>query len=106
MKRITNSLLIKKAFIALAAVLLPVVVAFIYNYQSNKAFLKSNSLNALTAIAEAYEGQVYQFMELSRRRAQDFSSDGFGHERDRVGQGCLRRTVFPRRQARYHATGA
>jgi len=76
LKRITNSLF-KKAFIALVAALLPFIVAFIYNYQSNKAFLKSSSLNALTAIAEAYEGQVYQFLELSRRRAQDFSSDGF-----------------------------
>jgi len=39
--------------------------------------LKQRILDTLTVIAEAYEGQVYQFLEKAKIRAQDFASDGF-----------------------------
>ena len=39
--------------------------------------MKQRILDTLTVIAEAYEGQIYQFLEKSKIRAQDFASDGF-----------------------------
>lgn len=75
MKLVTDSLF-KTALAAIAVLFLPVIVTFIYSYRVNEAFLRDNSLNAITFIAEAYEGQVYQFIEQSQRRAQDFASDG------------------------------
>ncbi len=39
--------------------------------------MKQRVLSTLTVIAESYEGQVYQFLEKAKIRAQDFASDGF-----------------------------
>lgn len=76
MKRPYISLL-HKALLALTALALPLLITFAYTYNLNKNILKKDALKNLTIIAEAYEGQVYQFIEMQRRRAQDFSSDGF-----------------------------
>ncbi len=73
-----NSLsLSQKAFLGILAVLLPVIVTFILVYNHNRVYLKNRVLDTLTIIAEAYEGHVYQFLEQSKRRVQDFASDGF-----------------------------
>ena len=45
--------------------------------QSKQDVFETTHPRHLTVIAEAYEGQVYQFLEKSKERAQDFASDGF-----------------------------
>ncbi|MFQ5737349.1 MAG: PAS domain-containing protein, partial [Thermodesulfobacteriota bacterium] len=67
----------QKAVLALAVILLPVVITFAYGYHKNKELLKRYMLGDITVVSEAVEGQVYQFIEMSQRRAEDFSSDGF-----------------------------
>ena len=70
----------QKAFISLFLMLLPVAVTFLAVYRNNTAHLERNAVEDLSVIAEAYEGQVYQFLEMSKRRARDFASDGFVRE--------------------------
>ncbi len=69
--------LTKKAILSIFIILLPLSIAFVYTYRQNRDYLKEKILEEMTVIAEAYEGQVYQFLEMAKRRAQDFSSDGF-----------------------------
>ena len=76
MNKLRNSLS-KKSLLALLVVLLPVVIAFFIGYNSTKNQLRSLIFNGLITMSEAYEGQIYQFLEMSKRRAQDFASDGF-----------------------------
>ncbi|MBI1912291.1 MAG: EAL domain-containing protein [Deltaproteobacteria bacterium] len=66
-----------KAFIAVVVILLPILVIFTFSYYSNKERLKDHIQKDLTIISEVFEGQIYQFLELSKSRTQDFSSDGF-----------------------------
>ena len=67
----------KKALIGVAIILLPIIISFMLSYSKNKAYIKKRTLGDLTVVAEAYEGQVYKFLEMTKRRAQDFASDGF-----------------------------
>lgn len=69
--------LAEKAFIGILAILFPILITFFLCYIANKECLKRRILDTLTVIAEAYEGQVYQFLEMAKRRTLDFSSDGF-----------------------------
>lgn len=71
----------KKAFLAVAIILLPILITFLIGSRSNKKQLEEIILNDLTVMAEAYEGQIYQFLEMSKRRAEDFASDGFINDR-------------------------
>lgn len=66
----------KKALLSIGLILLPIILTFFYEYNRNKKYVKEGVLSDLTVISEAYEGQVYQFLEMSKRRVQDFSSDG------------------------------
>lgn len=66
----------QKALLAVIIIILPILIVFIINYYENRRHLEENALNDLTTLAGAYEGQIYEFLEMSRRRAQDFSSDG------------------------------
>ena len=66
-----------KALIGIIAILIPILITFILVYSKNRIYLKNRALDTLTVIAEAYEGQVYQFLEKTKIRAQDFASDGF-----------------------------
>src|SRR3989338_3649173 len=66
-----------KALLGIIFVLLPILITFFIVYNQNRAYLKQHILDTLTVIAEAYEGQVYQFLEKAKMRAQDFASDGF-----------------------------
>lgn len=75
MKKNTLSLS-RKALLAVTIIILPILIVFIINYYENRRHLEENAINDLTVLAGAYEGQIYQFLEMSRRRAQDFSSDG------------------------------
>lgn len=76
MKKLRLTLL-QKAVVGMVIAVVPVVVTFFITYARNSEHVKKNSLASLAVIAEAYEGQVYQFLEMSRRRAADFASDGF-----------------------------
>src|SRR3989339_2038651 len=67
----------EKAFIGVVAILIPILITFVLVYSKNRVYLKNRVLDTLTVIAEAYEGQVYQFLEKTKIRAQDFASDGF-----------------------------
>ncbi|MBI2469676.1 MAG: PAS domain S-box protein [Planctomycetes bacterium] len=67
----------KKALLGIVIILLPVIITFFLSYHRNKAHMEKQVLNDLTVMAEAYEGQVYQFLDMLKRRAQDFASDGF-----------------------------
>ena len=77
MIKLLKESLLAKALAAIIIVLLPILTGFTVMYTKNSAFLRQRVLDTITVIAEAYEGQVYQFLEMSKRRAQDFSSDGF-----------------------------
>lgn len=66
----------QKALIAIFVILFPILITFFLSYHNNKVYLKQRILDTMAVIAEAYEGQVYQFLEMSKRRAHDFTSDG------------------------------
>src|SRR3989304_3971672 len=66
-----------KALLGIIFVLLPILITFFIVYNQNRVYLKQRILDTLTIIAEAYEGQVYQFLEKAKVRAHDFASDGF-----------------------------
>ncbi|MEE8574224.1 MAG: HAMP domain-containing protein, partial [Thermodesulfobacteriota bacterium] len=72
----SGTTLLVKAIIAVIVILLPVLVIFVVEYNKNKEHLKETVLEDLTVIAEAYEAQVFQFIEAAKVRAVDFSSDG------------------------------
>ncbi|MBI2470170.1 MAG: PAS domain-containing protein [Planctomycetes bacterium] len=76
MKKLKLSLK-EKAVIGIIAILVPILITFALVYRQNRIYLKNHILDTLTIIAEAYEGQVYQFLEMAKRRAHDFSSDGY-----------------------------
>ncbi|MBE9532215.1 MAG: EAL domain-containing protein [Proteobacteria bacterium] len=76
MKKVRFSIL-HKALIAVLMMMLPVLIAFLFTHQRSSLHLREDIVADLTMLAEAYEGQVYQFLEMNKRRAVDFSSDGF-----------------------------
>ncbi len=75
-----RSSLLHKILAAIIVILLPIIVSFVYIYYSDKQYLTDNIQKELNVIAEAYEGQVYQFLEMSRGRVNDFASDGLIRE--------------------------
>ena len=76
MKKFNESLL-KKSLPAIIIMALSVPAAFFLSYNLIKAHAKNAALRDIAVIAESYRGQVCQFLEMIRRRAQDFASDGF-----------------------------
>jgi len=75
MKKGSPSLL-QKALFAIVLILLPIVILFLHDYLNVKEQLRENEIKQNRDLAEGYEGMVYAFLEMSKRRAQDFSSDG------------------------------
>jgi diguanylate cyclase (GGDEF)-like protein/PAS domain S-box-containing protein len=67
----------QKAVIGIVVILVPILITLFLVYSKNKVYIKNNVLDTLNIIAEAYEGRVYQFLEMAKRRAEDFASDGF-----------------------------
>ncbi|MFQ5442164.1 MAG: EAL domain-containing protein [Thermodesulfobacteriota bacterium] len=67
----------KKFFVFLIVILLPVISGFFYIYYEYKESIKRQNLDDLTVIADAYEGQVFAFLEMAKRRTEDFARDGF-----------------------------
>src|SRR3990170_6880299 len=76
MKKFNESLL-KKSLLAIIIIALSVPATFFLSYNLIKAHAKNAALKDMAVIAESYKGQVCQFLEMARRRAQDFASDGF-----------------------------
>lgn len=67
----------RKALIAVILALLPLPVSFLLSYKASSRHLQSRVLDDLSVVAEAYEGQILQFLDRCRIRARDFASDGF-----------------------------
>ncbi len=65
----------KKAVVALGVILLPILIAFIVGYRNNRERIKEHVIDDITLVSEVFEGQVFQFLEMTKRRAQDFSAD-------------------------------
>ena len=76
MKKFNESLL-KKPLLAIVIIALSVPATFFLSYNLIKAHAKNAALRDIAVIAELHKGQVCQFLEMTRRRAQDFASDGF-----------------------------
>src|SRR3990172_5409432 len=72
-----NETLLKKSLPAIVIIALSVPATFFLSYNLIKAHAKNAALKDMAVIAESYKGQVCQFLEMARRRAQDFASDGF-----------------------------
>ena len=68
--------LLQKALFAIALILLPILALFIHDYLDVRERLRVNEVKQNRVLAEGYEGMVYAFLEMSKRRAHDFSSDG------------------------------
>ena len=49
---------------------------FCLSYRQNRGYAVKRSLDDLRIIAEAYEGQVYLFLDKLKWRTEDFASDG------------------------------
>lgn len=82
----------KKALIGIVFILLPIVITFLLSFHKNRMRIRELVFNDITAIAEAYEGNVYQFLEMSKRRAQDFASDGcIRHQLLKISRQCDKR---------------
>jgi len=75
MRKLKFSLL-SKAIAATILILLPVVITFAASYRTNRTLLEKHLLEDLTIIAEGFESQTYQYLEMTRRRAEDFATDG------------------------------
>lgn len=74
--KFTSSLL-QKTIVAFILILLPIVISFSLDYYRNKEYLEIETLQKMTIVAEGVEGHVYQFLEMSKIRVHDFSTDGF-----------------------------
>lgn len=73
LKKLTLS---QKVLLALVVILFPLTISFLHSYVETREQIKQHTLDDMTVIAEAYEGQVYQFLEMVKRRVEDFSTDG------------------------------
>jgi hypothetical protein len=77
MRQFYSLTIVQKAIAGVLLVLLPSLAIFYYNMVTIKNSICQIVLDDLKIIAEAFEGHVYQFIEMSRRRLADFASDGF-----------------------------
>ncbi len=75
MKKLKESLA-KKAMAGIGVILLIVLVTFFFSYHQNKSYVKKRAFDDLTVVADTFEGQVYLFLDMLKRRAEDFASDG------------------------------
>ncbi|GEM_PF-2134656 len=68
--------LLSKALLIVVAIVLSVAAVFVVSYNRAKTNARSAALKDISVIAESYRGQVRQFLEITRRRTEDFASDG------------------------------
>lgn len=70
-----------KAIFAIVIIVLPVFLIFLYTFHKTEDYLKKHTLKDLAAVTDVYEGQVYQFIEMAKIQAVDFTSDGYIKEK-------------------------
>ncbi|CAG1772364.1 partial Sensor protein SrrB, partial [uncultured bacterium] len=68
--------LLKKALAATFLILLPILITFVVSYRNNRELLERHLIEDLSLISDGFEGQVYQFIEMAKRRTVDFATDG------------------------------
>ena len=68
MKQPKGLSLTAKALIAIIIVLLPVVFSLVRDYYKTRDHLKAHVLQDIRVTAEAFEGQIFLFTEMARRR--------------------------------------
>ena len=73
--KILKESLAAQALLGIIVILLPILTTFSVCYYQNKAHAIKRSVDDLTIIAEAYEGQVYLFLDKLKQRTEDFASD-------------------------------
>ncbi|HJW85510.1 MAG TPA: PAS domain S-box protein [Candidatus Brocadiaceae bacterium] len=74
--KILKESLAAQALLGIIVILLPILTTFSVCYYQNKAYAIKRSIDDLTIIADAYEGQVYLFLDTLKLRTEDFASDG------------------------------
>ena len=74
--KLDNLSLLQKALIGVLLILFPLSISFFHSYFENRKELMDQTLDDLTVAAEAYEGQVYLYLEMVKRRARDFATGG------------------------------
>ncbi len=75
--KVNDASILQKALLAVAIILLPVIITFALTYVKSRDYLKGYILDDLTVMADSYEGEVFQYLAMSRQRAMDFASDSF-----------------------------
>ncbi len=73
--KILKESLAAQALLGIIVILLPILTTFSVCYYQNKAHAIKRSVDDLTIIAEAYEGQVYLFLDKLKQRTEYFASD-------------------------------
>lgn len=66
-----------KVLIAFALTLIPILVIFLLNYQTNKRNLENLIVEDMRVTAHNSEIEILFFLEMVRNRIEDFSTDGF-----------------------------
>ena len=74
--KLKNLSILQKALLGVLLILFPISVSFFHGYFENREELMLQTLDDLTVVADAYEGQVYFYLEMVKIRAQDFASGG------------------------------
>lgn len=77
----TGFSLTRKAFLYAFITFLPVLVIFLFTYNKARTYIREDIFEDMSIVANGYESLVVQFMEMEKRRAVDFSSDGFIKDR-------------------------
>lgn len=68
--------LARQALLGMIVILLPILIAFtVCHYQNRKHAIES-TFNNLTNLAEAYEGQIYLYIDCLKQNTKAFASDG------------------------------
>ena len=86
MKKFNESLL-KKSLLAIVIIALSAPATFFLSYNLIEAHAKNAALRDIAFIAKSYKGEVCQFLEMIKRCARDFASDGFIRTRLQVAGG-------------------
>ena len=74
--KLHNLTLLQKALIGVLLILFPLSLSFFHSYFENRDEIMEQTLVDLTVVADAYEGQVYLYLEMVKRRARDFATGG------------------------------
>src|SRR3972149_2739834 len=65
-----------KLLLAILAILLPIGIIFLNGYKRIEKGLRDSTAKELNMLAEAFEDRLYQSIDMHKRRAIDFTSDG------------------------------